>query len=611
MIRNLVPSFFLALPYPLSRKLRLTLTFLLLLPALSLNAQDILQKKVTVQASRKPVREVLKDAEEQGGFYFSYNNNIIHDDSLVTLSIRNRTVSYLLETLFGSKYQYHERNNYLIIQPAVTAQYWYVSGIVVDRNTGERISNATVYERQQLVSTMTNEQGYFRLQLKEHKPSASISVSKISYSDTLILLSSAQPEELMVSISPVSYTLDSIVISSVEKNWLSNMFLSSRQTMNSVNLSKFFADKPYQFSFTPGLGSHGRMGAQVINKFSFNLLGGYTAGVEGFEIAGLFNIVKKDMRYAQIGGVFNIVGGSVVGFQIGGLYNHVMDSVRGVQLAGLSSIVADKMSGVQVSGLYNNTKRMDGVQTAGLVNVNVWEAKGVQVAGLVNYAMSAEGLQVAGIANVNIKETNGTQIAGIANVSTKEVSGAQISGMVNYTRKLKGLQIGVINIADTSEGYSIGLVNIILKGYHKLSFSSNESQHLNVSFKTGSRKLYSILMVGVNLDNRQKMGSFGYGLGSDIYLGKKFFFNPELSHQSVYLGNIEKMNLLTRLQLSVKYRVGKLLAIYAGPAISMHYFDLNGAEDGYKSDLSSGMPSVSFGDRVKCWVGWNIGLDIF
>ena len=49
------------------------------------------------------------------------------------------------------------------------------------------------------------------------------------------------------------------------------------------------------------------------------------------------------------------------------------------------------------------------------------------------------------------------------------MNGLQLSAGVNYTRKLKGVQIGIVNIADTSEGYSIGLINIVRKGYHKLT----------------------------------------------------------------------------------------------------------------------------------------------
>jgi hypothetical protein len=574
--------------------------------------QGMLERRVTIQVREKPIAEVLKMAEKQAGFYFSYSSDMVNSDSLVSVSLKNKPLEDLLEALFGKRYQYIESSDHLIIQPALSYQYWYVSGMVVDKVTGEPVSYATVYERQQLISTMTDERGRFRLQLKERKPNATISISKVSYADTLILLSSEQPQELKVSIEQIHYTLDSVVISGVEKNWLGGLMLSSKQTMNSLNLDGFFAKQPFQFSLTPGLGSHGRMGSQVVNKFSLNILGGYTAGVNGFELGTLFNIVKQDMKYVEIAGLFNIVGGKASGIQVAGLYNSVLDSASGIQVAGLSNIVARDMKGIQVAGLYNHAFHNKGVQVAGIGSINVKGAKGVAVGGIFNSTQNMSGVQLAGIANVNVKKTNGVQLAGIVNVSAREINGLQLSGFVNVASKLKGVQVGIVNIADTSEGYSVGFFNFILRGYHKLSLSTSELQHLTLAYKSGNRKLYSILTFGLQLNFNEEAYSFGYGLGSDMPVGKKgFYFNPELTHQYIYAGNEEQENLLSRLQLNIKFRLGRLCYLYAGPAFSILYAKQKETPDGYKSDFINGYPSVSFGREVKGWFGWTIGLDLF
>jgi len=574
--------------------------------------QGMLQRRISLQLRNKPVAEVLKQAEKQAGFYFSYSNDMVKSDSVVTVSVKNKSVASLLESLFGNRYQYIESNDHVIIQPALSYQYWYVSGIVVDKNTGEPVSYATVYERQQLISTMTDEHGRFRLQLKERKPVASISISKVSYADTLVMLSGDQPQDIQISIQQIQYTLDSVVISGVEKNWLANIMLSSKQTMNSLNLNNFFAKQPFQFSLTPGLGSHGRMGAQMINKFSFNVFGGYTAGVNGFEIGTLFNIVKHDMKYVEIAGLFNIVGGRASGVQVAGLYNSVLDSLSGIQVAGLSNIVARDAKGIQVAGIYNHALNSKGIQISGIGNITVKHARGVMVGGIFNSTRNMDGVQIAGIANVNVKRSSGVQIAPIANVTAREMKGIQISAMVNLAQRLKGTQIGIVNIADTSDGYSIGFFNFILHGYHKLSISTSELQHVTLAYKSGNRKLYSILIGGFQLDNKQKAYSVGYGLGSDMPFGKKgFFLNPELTHQYIYAGNDEQQSLLARLQINIKYRIGKLCYIYAGPAFSILYAKQVAIPEGYRSDFINGYPSVSFGREVTGWLGWNIGVDLF
>jgi hypothetical protein len=49
----------------------------------------------------------------------------------------------------------------------------------------------------------------------------------------------------------VSYVIDSVVISGVEKNWLAGALLSSKQTMNSLNLDNFSAGNRSRFPSHP------------------------------------------------------------------------------------------------------------------------------------------------------------------------------------------------------------------------------------------------------------------------------------------------------------------------------------------------------------------------
>jgi hypothetical protein len=276
--------------------------------------------------------------------------------------------------------------------------------------------NASVYERQQLISTLTNNDGYFRLRLRDKYPSAAISVSKDLYADTSLLLATGHDQEVTVGISPATYQLKVVDITSrthVETTWFGNMFLSSRQKLTSLNIGAFLADKPYQMSLTPGLGSHGRMSGQVVNKISFNVLGGYAAGVDGFEIGGAFNIVKKDMQYVQIGGLFNIVGGKTNGVQIAGAHNNVLDSMKGVQIAGLSNITEGSQDGVQITGaigqIYGNMK---GVQMGGVMSIT---------RGAIN------GWQIGGVGTYSGKEVKGVQIGGLFNCGKSNLLGGQIS----------------------------------------------------------------------------------------------------------------------------------------------------------------------------------------
>jgi hypothetical protein len=503
--------------------------------------------------------------------------------------------------LFADRFEYREQGKHIIIQNPEASQYWYISGYVIDQATGERVSNASVYEPQQLVASLTNDAGYFKLKLKDKHPASTISISKLSYRDTSIIIKPGVDQEFTVNIATKNYELDSVTVSPhmrIEDTWIGQFFLSSKQRMQSLNLGKFLVDKPYQFSLTPGLGTHGRMASQVENKISVNMLGGYSAAVNGVEIGGLFNIVKKDMQYVQLVGLFNVVGGRVTGVQASGLFNQVMDSVTGAQLAGLFNVAGDDVYGVQAAGLYNHTPE---------------DMRYAQLAGVANYSGdTARGIQAAGVANLAGGDTRGAQVAGVANIASAAMEGVQISGVFNYAKNLRGVQVGIVNICDSSSGYSLGLLNFVKHGYHKFSISTNEVLQINASVKTGTGKLYTILTGGFNPGETDRVASFGYGLGREISLGRIISLNPELTGQHLYLGDWGHANLLGRISLQLNLRLHRFISIYGGPAYSIYYSAQAIYKKGFKSDVKgSGIGGSSLDANTSSWIGWNFGVSIF
>ncbi len=350
----------------------------------------------------------------------------------------------------------------------------------------------------------------------------------------------------------------------VQKSWIGKFLLSSKQKVQSINLKKFFAKRTFQLSLAPGLSTQGRLSTQVTNKFSLNVLGGYTAGVKVFEMGGLFNINKKNVQYFQAAGLVNTVGGSVKGVQMAGVQNLVFDSVYGFQVAGVSNYVKEKFRGVQVAGIYNH---------------------------------------VSG-------SMKGVQLAGIANFSKRTVEGVQIAGFLNYTKKLKGVQIGLINITDTSEGYSIGLINIIKHGYHKISVSKNEVTQFNIAYKSGNPKLYSILQAGTNLSANKKIFSIGYGIGRDNKLSKQLSITTEFTTNYIYAGNWDNYNSESKISANLKWQVAKRFSVYAGPSFSYLHTDQQTAVQGYKFPLTSqGYKNFNIGDSDKGWIGFTVGVN--
>lgn len=346
-----------------------------------LKAQNNLMKEVTIgQMNQQRIGRILDKISHNGNFHFAYNNRTIPADSIVTVAGYRGTIYNLLNTLLGADYEFKEVPGYIVLRHApgrlsLTAEVeedqskqFVIKGYVTDAYNHQQLKQVSIYEKNQLLSTLTNEQGYFELRLLGYKGALALVASKENYRDTALYVLHN------VSVSPISskraykYYPEDEHPGKTESRF-SRFFSSSRQRIQNLNLGGFFAESPYQFSLTPGLSTHGMYNSQVINHFSYNLLGGYTAGIQGVEVAGLFNIDRKNVAGLQVAGLFNVVGGSVSGVQIAGTYNSVNTIVKGFQLAGLSNKSGDINGGFQLAGLMNIAGKVKGVQLAGFVNI--------------------------------------------------------------------------------------------------------------------------------------------------------------------------------------------------------------------------------------------------
>jgi hypothetical protein len=497
-------------------------------------AQGLLQKKLTIDIKGDKLAKVLIELSNQGGFHFSYSGKNFPKDSLVTIAAYNESIFNILSKLLADQYEYEERRNYIILTPAlqrlsfintdVTSDNnnYSISGIVVNLKTGERLMNTSVYEKAQLESTITDEHGYFNLKLRSNSLNqVRITASKYAYHDTSLTF------------------LNTVVISNrnrarmfqhngrdIEATVLGRFLTTAAQRIQSINIQDFFTNRPYQVSLIPGLSSHGALSSQVVNKFSLNLAGGYTAGVNGLELGGLFNINKRDTRYLQFAGVFNLVGGTVTGLQLAGVSNQALDTVQGVQ------------------------------------------------------------------------------VSGFINKADRQVSGLQIAALNNKAHTLKGVQIGIVNVVDTSYGASIGLINIIRNGFYKITVLTNDLTNTNVSLKTGTHGFYSTLLMGANISAHNKMYSFGLGVGHDFMFTDRIYLSSEAAYQFAFTGAMDDRWAQAKLLLNI--RLAKNISLVAGPTYNKYSY--TGSRESYQSKFKLPNGYRRNGNPVKRWIGWEAGL---
>lgn len=359
-----------------------------------------------------------------------------------------------------------------------------------------------------------------------------------------------------------------------------------------------------QVSLLPFLGTNAGKSDQLTNNFSVNLFWGYNGGVEGLEVGGLVNGIKNDVKGIQVAGIGNIVGQDVIGTQVGGLFN----------------VAKGKVVGIQSAGLFNVSGSGQAVQAALFFNASRSDYAGIQAAGLYNYSKGkADGLQAAGLFNISNGKTK-SQVAGLFNYNKGDITWGQIGVLFNKAHKVKGFQIGLINISDTITGTPLGVLNIVKKGYNRMEFSGGETMYANATLKLGARSFYNTFHLGarweevVNPGQNKVSWSLGYGIGTVIGLSKNTLINLEVCTQHINEKQrwTRQLNQLSQFKLLFDVRAGRRTSFFAGPTYNLMVSELLDSETGiYGSQLT---PQAFFdktsadGRNVKMWVGFSAGI---
>lgn len=230
-------------------------------------------------------------------------------------------------------------------------------------------------------------------------------------------------------------------------------------------------------------------------------------------------------------------------------------------LIGFVNTATGNHQGLQLGFINTTVKNFKGAQ-AGFINTTLQNTDGLQF-GFVNTTQKMSGSQV-GFVNTAIKETSGFQL-GFVNTTTNKVNGMQL-GFVNVaTKGIKGSQIGFVNYADTVTGVPIGFISVVKKGgYRAGEISVNEFYPFNLTFKIGVSKLYSFIQAGYN-PGFDRYFALGGGFGSLVPMGKRFYFNPEISALNPVGKNTQQQ--ITSFAGNFRYTIWSNLQVALGPSV--------------------------------------------
>ena len=596
-------------------------------------ATPLLERQISINFQNEKLDQALTRISDKAGFSFSYPSSIIDRNRTISFDFQNKTIRQILDEIFRGEIEYKERSRHIILtKPKKSGKDdQLIKGYIIDETTGERLRNVTVYEPVTLSSAVTNSFGYFEIKAKSRED-LKLVVNRENYTDTIVDVQSKRGRLLNIPIhinkEKIRTQADSLG-HKLKRFWKNQILNPANRNLYNVTDTLY---RTAQFSIVPFVGTNHRLSGNVINDWSFNLLGGYSLGVRYAEVGGLFNLDRGDVEILQFAGLFNTLGGKMKGLQMAGVFNANYQGTEGAQFAGVANINWNTSKYFSLAGALNFTRiSSEGVHVAGAGNFTLGEQKGPHAAGLFNFSTGNGGpVQVAGLLNFTAKNFHGFQFAGLANFTGRDCDCSQISGginfsgrrvrgsqiaVVNYASRINGSQLGLINIADSISGIPIGLISLAFNGYHKIEISADEIFYTNIAFRTGARQFYNILSAGAKPDTygeEETIWTFGYGFGTAPKINRWLYLNFDLTaNQVMDRKKIEALNLLNKLYLGVDLQASKNFSITLGATLNGYLTEMS--YEGYKPLFTNHQPSIvkqqKLGDyNLQMWWGGKIGL---
>ena len=525
-----------------------------------------LEQRVSLQAQNESLENVLAEITKQTGVRFSYNSQLISPKTKVTVNAQNKTIKAILATTLPASVSFKKVGEHIVFYATPLKKNVLTNNITIPEPTpaenSEKSEKNVFTDNGKLTEDCLNSVRAPEDTVHANKDTISLTKEeemKLQIAGMMMAVATAS-----VPVATQATTLQKDEMTSHEITLQEHEIAPQDTVIKTNETQQPTTCRPAQLTFFYPLGTGFAKSAEKCYHFSINILGGVTGQLKGFEAGSLFNINKYGARGVQFAGLFNVT--------------HACDLEKYSRNA-------------QFAGLFNTTKQGYSVQFAGIFNrgdTAVFQAGGIfnlanesvaQFAGIFNHGNNAL-FQAAGVWNVS-KKTK-CQLAGVANIAQE--SYCQIAGVLNVTKKGR-FQMGVINVRDTADGVSIGLINIVKRGgILEAGIEAGEFVHTAATFRSGTSRLYSIISVGYNYG--QRFWSFGSGLGTSFKLIEKLSLNLELFYAELHNSRTVDLTLMDPMDLPyyslgrkwngfiqfspvLHYRFVKHFKIYLGPSFNI------------------------------------------
>ena len=208
--------------------------------------QSILDKTISIQVKDQPLNKVLERISEAGGFHFSYSNEKIPVQSLVSIHAIKWSLRKVFDTLFRDmNIEYLEIEGEIILKKKrperVSHQQkndekFTISGYVWDELTGESLIGATIRVADSALGTVTNAFGFYSLTLPAGE--YHLIYSYVGYKKLGMPVFYDRNLSKDVSLSSGPALIEEIVITNQDHNWIPGLIRSGKMDLKPKTIRK-------------------------------------------------------------------------------------------------------------------------------------------------------------------------------------------------------------------------------------------------------------------------------------------------------------------------------------------------------------------------------------
>lgn len=233
---------------------------LFLIFSFSLTGQSLLNQKLNLELKQVGVSDALTALSETLDLSIAFNTRAVNDSTLRDYSFENTPLRIALsEILRGSNLEFKLSNNQIILYPSKTIQ---ISGFIVAESSGESLVNATLLDEVQKQGVITNEYGFFCIEVL--RDNFRLKASYVGFK-----ISELGPENIKIGQSVKIRLQEDYLLLGVDVVAQSQALLN-RDVYQSIDIQKSLVD------LSPNLGG--------VDDFlrAAQLLPGVNGGIDGF-----------------------------------------------------------------------------------------------------------------------------------------------------------------------------------------------------------------------------------------------------------------------------------------------------------------------------------------